>query len=182
MRRRGRIHVDQVDDVIWVRTAMSQDDTDGEDAAIADAMAADTSEAETSSRRLCGGRRRPRLAGGRPHQVMVRFTDEEYKTLALRATASHLGLSHYLALRALEPPGQRVAMDVPTLQTWAVEVRGLQRQVQRVGVNVNQVARLLNGGGGVGRRADEALAATEVMVARLDPLVEWLMRVAGFVE
>ncbi len=67
MRRRGRIHVDQVDDVIWVRTAMSQDDTDGEDAAIADAMAADTSEAETSSRRLFGGRRRPRLAGGRPH-------------------------------------------------------------------------------------------------------------------
>ncbi len=55
-------------------------------------------------------------------------------------------------------------------------------EVQRVGVNVNQVARLLNGGGGVGRRADEALAATEVMVARLDPLVEWLMRVAGFAE
>jgi len=65
---------------------------------------------------------------------------------------------------------------------YGVEVRGLQRQVQRVGVNVNQVARLLNGGGGVGGRADEALAATEVMVARLDPLVEWLMRVAGFVE
>lgn len=155
---------------------------DEEDVAIAEAMAVEAPEEEASSRRLFGGRRRPRLAGGRPHLVGVRFTEEEYKTLALRATASHLGLSHYLALRALEPTGQRVAMDVPTLQTWAVEVRGLQRQVQRVGVNVNQVARLLNGGGGVGRRADEALAATEVMVARLDPLVEWLMRVAGFAE
>ncbi len=161
---------------------MSLDDIDGEDAAIADAMAGEASDEAAPPRRLFGGRRRPRLAGGRPHQVLVRFTDEEYKTLALRATASHLGLSHYVALRALEAPGQRGAMDVPTLQTWAVEVRGLQRQVQRVGVNVNQVARLLNGGGGVGRRADEALAATEGMVAKLDPLVEWLMRVAGFAE
>ncbi len=52
------------------------DDIDGEDAAIAEAMAVEAPEGGAPSRRLFGGRRRPRLAGGRPHLVGVRFTDE----------------------------------------------------------------------------------------------------------
>jgi len=53
---------------------------------------------------------------------------------------------------------------------------------ETTGQNVNQIARLLNGGDGVGRGAEEALAATTAALGKLDPLVEWMTRASGFGE
>ena len=55
----------------------------------------------------------------------------------------------------------------------------LRRGVRRTGQNVNQIARLLNGGGGVGRGAEETLAAASAALQKLDPLVEWMTHASG---
>ena len=153
---------------------MSHGDTDDEDGVIAEAMAAapaaEASPVTPVARRFRGGRRRRRTPGGRPHQVSVRLTAEEFEAVSLRAAAARVGVPHYLALRALESSAT-VAMDTPELRAWTIEMFHLRAELNKVGVNVNQVARLLNGGGGVGRQADEALAATTRVMRALDPVV-----------
>jgi len=64
--------------------------------------------------RVFGGRRRSRAEGGRPHKFTVRFTDEEFQAVALKATAARVSIPHYLALRALETP-RGGAMDLRVL-------------------------------------------------------------------
>ncbi len=157
---------------------MPHGDTDDEDAAIAEAMAADDPGPVAAVRRALGGRRRRREPGGRPHLVGVRFTDEEYRTVSLQAAAARVGVSHYVALRALESP-EGGSVDLPTMRKWTEELFGLRTQVVRVGTNLNQITRLLNGGGGVGRAAEETLVATRAAVTKLDPLVEWMASASG---
>jgi hypothetical protein len=99
----------------------------------------------------------------------------------LNATAARVSLPHYLALRALETP-RGAAMDLRVLQEWTVQMNMLRRGVRRTGANVNQVARMLNGGGGVGRQAEETLAEASAALRKLDPLVEWMSRASGFGE
>jgi len=129
-------------------------------------------------RRVFGGRRRSRAEGGRPHKFTVRFTDEELQAVTLKATAARVSIPHYLALRALETP-RGGAMDLRVLQEWTVQVNMLRRGVRRTGANVNQIARLLNGGGGVGRGAEETLAEASAALRKLDPLVEWMTHASG---
>jgi len=129
-------------------------------------------------RRVFGGRRRSRAEGGRPHKFTVRFTDDELESVTLKATAARVSVPHYLALRALETPRGAV-MDLRVLQQWTVQMNMLRRGVRRTGQNVNQIARLLNGGGGVGRGAEETLAETRTVLGKLDPLVEWMSRASG---
>jgi len=108
----------------------------------------------------------------------VRLTAEEFETVSLRASASRVSVPHYLALRALDSTNSR-AMDTPELRAWTIEMFNLRADLNKVGVNVNQVARLLNGGGGVGRHADETLMATTRVMLALDPAVEKWMRATG---
>jgi len=129
-------------------------------------------------RRVFGGRRRSRAEGGRPHKFTVRFTDEELQAVTLKATAARVSVPHYLALRALETP-RGGAMDLRVLQEWTVQMNMLRRGVRRTGQNVNQIARLLNGGGGVGRGAEETLAEASAALHKLDPLVEWMTHASG---
>ncbi len=161
---------------------MSQGDTDDEDAVIAEAMAAPTTPAgglaAPATRMFRGGRRRRRTPGGRPHQVSVRLTAEEFEAVSLRAAAARVSVPHYLALRALDSTTSG-AMDSPELRAWTMEMFNLRAELNKVGVNVNQVARLLNGGGGVGRHADESLMATTRVMRALDPAVEKWMRATG---
>jgi len=133
------------------------------------------------ARRVFGGRRRSRVEGGRPHKFTVRFTDEELEAVALKAAAARMSIPHYVALRALETP-RGGGMDLAELQRAAVQIVNLRRSVRRTGQNVNQIARLLNGTGEVGRRADETLAAATVALTSLDPLVAWMSRASGMVE
>jgi len=129
-------------------------------------------------RRVFGGRRRARAEGGRPHKFTVRFTDEELQAVTLKATAARVSIPHYLALRALETP-RGAGMDLRVLQEWTVQMNMLRRGVRRTGANVNQIARLLNGGGGVGRQTEETLAEASAVLRKLDPLVEWMTHASG---
>jgi len=140
-----------------------------------------------AARRVLGGRRRRNAADGpRPNQVNVRLTDEEFAAVAARAAAARVGVAHYVALRALDAPTRGGAgggvMDLATMQAWAVQMTNLRRELARVGTNLNQIARLLNGTGEVARGAERALAATEEALGRVGPVAEWVARVSGMVE
>jgi Bacterial mobilisation protein (MobC) len=128
-----------------------------------------------------GGRRRHRVEGGRPNKFTIRFTDEELEAVALKAAAARMSVPHFVALRALETP-RGGGMDLAELQSWAVEMMNLRRGVRRTGQNVNQIARLLNGTGEVGRHAEESLVAVTEALRALDPLVEWMAQASGLVE
>ncbi len=118
---------------------MSQGDTGDEDAVIDEAMAASATPAGgpavPAARMFRGGRRRRRTPGGRPHQVSVRLTAEEFEAVSLRAAAARVSVPHYLALRALDsitPTG----MDSPELRAWTMEMFNLRAELNKVGVNV----------------------------------------------
>ncbi|WP_460869699.1 MobC family plasmid mobilization relaxosome protein [Rhodococcus aerolatus] len=132
-------------------------------------------------RRAVSSRRRRRVEGGRPHKVTVRFSDEEFEAVSLHAAAARVSVPHYVALRALDAPsrGGARSMDLATMRTWATEMFSVRRELNRVGINLNQIARLLNGTGEVARGAERTLAATETTVERIGPITDWLLDTSG---
>lgn len=141
--------------------------------------------AVAAARRVLGGRRRRNSGEGRrANQVNVRLTDEEFAAVAARAAAARVGVAHYLALRALDAPARggsvaRGGMDLATMRAWAVQMTMLRRELNRVGTNLNQIARLLNGTGEVARGAEQTLAATEAAMARVAPIADWMADTVG---
>lgn len=121
-----------------------------------------------------GPRRRRRVPGGRPHQVNAVFTTEELGVVAARAAAQRMTVPHYLAHVALAG-GRDNARVVEQHQLVLHQLVMMTAQVRRVGQNVNQVLRLLQGTGEVARHADATLAATErTMVAVQAQAAQWV--------
>ena len=107
-----------------------------------------------------GPRRRRRVPGGRPHQVNAVFTTEEYAVVTARAAGQRMTVPHYLAHVGLAG-GQGNARVVEQHQLVLHQLVMMTAQVRRVGQNVNQVLRLLQGTGEVARHAQSILVATE---------------------
>jgi len=111
--------------------------------------------------------------GGRPHQVNAVFTTEEYAVVTARAAAQRMTVPHYLAHVALAG-GRDNARVVEQNQLVLHQLVMMTAQVRRVGQNVNQVLRLLNGTGEVARHAESTLMAAErAMVAVQAQAVQW---------
>ena len=120
-----------------------------------------------------GPRRRRRVVGGRPHQVNAVFTTEEYEVVCARAAGQRMTVPHYLAHVALAG-GQDHARVVEQHQLVLHQLVMMTAQVRRVGQNVNQVLRLLQGTGEVARHAQGALATTErTMLAVQSAAASW---------
>lgn len=96
----------------------------------------------------------------RAHVVSFRSTEADYAHLTARATAAGLSLSDY-AYHAAKGMKPRVVQSRPTLPFAAIE------ELRRIGVNLNQLARIAN--------------ATGEMPARLDPALEQLQEILGTV-
>ena len=105
---------------------------------------------------------RPRLgeAERRTRTIGVRVTEAEAEELRERAQAARLSMGAYLRRRAL---GQRVRMA--ELRLGAAELR----ELNRIGVNLNQMARALNSG------AVSSPAETQEAVERVGELVAKLL-------
>lgn len=110
---------------------------------------------------------RPRL--GEEHRrsrtLGVRLTAEEAAALSEQARASHLSMADYVRRRAL---GQRVRVAAER-RLGPAELR----ELNRIGVNLNQIARLLNSG------AARAPARTRTAVERVEELVAGLLSGEG---
>lgn len=114
--------------------------------------------------------------------MQVRLTGEEFEAIAVRAAAGRVGVAHYVALRAMDAPtggGASGRMDLARVQSMAVEMFALRRDLNRVGVNLNQIARLLNGTGEVARGAEATLSDTRAVLARVGPVVDEVIVVSG---
>ena len=100
---------------------------------------------------------RPRLGEEerRTRTVGVRVTEAEAEELQERAQGARLSMGAYLRRRGL---GQRVRM--------AAELREL-RELNRIGVNLNQMARAMNSGAAAPAGTREAVERVGELVARL---------------
>ena len=105
---------------------------------------------------------RPRLGESerRTRTVGVRVTEAEAAELRERAQAARLSMGAYLRRRAL---GQRVRTAAER-RLGAAELR----ELNRIGVNLNQMARAMNSGAG-------APAETRAVVERVGELVARLL-------
>lgn len=110
---------------------------------------------------------RPRLGEEhrRTHTLGVRLTAGEAEALSAQARAARLSVGAYVRRRAL---GQRVRV----LEERRLGAREL-RELNRIGVNLNQIARLLNSGSAA------APAGTRAAVERVGEMVAKLLAGEG---
>ena len=106
---------------------------------------------------------RPRLGAEerRTRTIGVRVTEAQAAELAERAQATRLSMAAYMRCRALGQP-VRMARE---RRLGAAELR----ELNRIGVNLNQMARVLNSGGAT------APAETREVVERVGELVAALL-------
>ena len=104
---------------------------------------------------------RPRLGESerRRRTIGVRVTEAEAAELRERAQAARLSMGAYLRRRAL---GQRVRSAVER-RLGAAEMR----ELNRIGVNLNQMARAMNSGAAAPAGTREAVEQVSELVARL---------------
>ena len=126
-----------------------------------------TSIAPTTSRRA-PGRDRDHLRPGRPRQVKVRYTHEEYATIAGAARDTGLTPTGYVADAALATAQGTQTPSTAPWRTALLELIEARTQVRRIGVNINQAARILNAEGEQPAWLFHALAITNRAVSRLD--------------
>jgi len=116
--------------------------------------------------------RQRRVLGGRRRFVQLRLTEDDYAKVA-RAAAAGASIPAYLVMAGTRPLDRSAVTGDPVLmRVWGQELRALRQQVYRVGLNVNQVARLLHGTGEVARNAEVTYRGAARAIAALDPLIE----------
>ena len=108
-------------------------------------------------------------AGGRPHRAILRLTAKERATLEARATAAGLSVASYLRTAALGTSGPR-ARRRPTIDREALMTA--TAELNRVGNNLNQLARAIN----QGRDADELAETLAELRATATAIREALQR------
>jgi hypothetical protein len=121
-----------------------------------------------STRPRAPGRDRDHLTPGRRRQVKLRYSDDEYATIAEAAREAGLTPTGYAAEAALAAARDT---DTPSTAPWRVallELMEARGQVRRVGVNLNQATRVINATGEAPEWLGGALAAADRAVANLD--------------
>lgn len=114
------------------------------------------------------GRDRRHLTPGRPRQVKIRYTDDEYADLAGAAHLAGLTPTGYAAEAALAAARQVAPPSTAPWRLALAELMAARGQVRRFGGNVNQAVRALHGTGEPLEWLAHAVAVTERAVARVD--------------
>ncbi len=128
----------------------------------------DTGTAPRPPRRRATGRDRRHVTPGRPRQVKIRYTDDEYATLTDAARLAGLTPTGYAGDAALAAARDAAPPSTAPWRLALAELMAARGQVRRFGSNVNQAARALNALGEAPDWLDRAVAATERAVVRLD--------------
>lgn len=77
----------------------------------------------------------------RPHQSLIRWTDEEFASITDRADKAGLAVAAFMRAVAFGNPGPRAQRRPPADHK---VLRQLLGEVGRIGNNINQIARALN--------------------------------------
>ena len=126
-----------------------------------------TNTVPTSSRRA-PGRDRNHLRPGRPRQMHLRYTHEEYATIAGAARDAGLTPTGYVAEAALAAATNTQTPSTAPWRTALLELIEARTQVRRIGTNINQAAAAINATGEPPAWLQHALAMTNKAVRRLD--------------
>ena len=105
-----------------------------------------TNTAPTTSRRA-PGRDRNHHRPGRPRQIKVRYTHEEYATIASAARDTGLTPTGYVAETALATAQGNQTPSTAPWRTALLELIEARTQVRRIGTNINQAAAAINATG-----------------------------------
>lgn len=114
------------------------------------------------------GRYRPHAQSGRPRQVRLRYTDQEYATVERAAHVAGLTSTGYVAEAALAAAAGGEPTTSAPWRDALTELMQARAQVRRIGLNINQAARALNVAGEPPVWLEYALALTERAVTGLD--------------
>lgn len=121
-----------------------------------------------TQRGLRVGRYRPHSQPGRPRQVRLRYTDEEYEAVERAAQTAGLTPTGYVAEAALAAAN---SLEPPRSAPWRsalLELMDTRNQIRRIGVNINQAARALNATGEAPVWIEHALVMTDRSLTRVD--------------
>ena len=136
-----------------------------------------TNTTPTTSRRAPGRDRnhhRPR----RPRQIKVRYTHDEYATIAGAARDTGLTPTGYVAEAALATANNTQTHSTAPWRTALLELMEARTQVRRIGTNINQATAAINATGEPPPWLQHAIAMTNKAVRRLDEAATAVTNVA----
>jgi len=119
-------------------------------------------------RRRAPGRDRDHQRPGRPRQIKLRVSHDEYASIAAAARDAGLTPSGYAAETAL---ATAVGADPPSAMPWRTALAELieaRTQVRRIGTNINQATRAINADGEPPTWLEHAATIAERSIQRLD--------------
>ncbi len=122
-----------------------------------------------------GSARRPRVAGGRPVQVQVTFTVEEYQSVVARAAAAGLTVPSYLAVTGMRPEG----VDSADAKSAVTNLSGTRRVLAGVANNLNQLTAKLHATGELDDSLPAVLDAVDRLSTRVEEAVDQVAAVVG---
>jgi hypothetical protein len=115
----------------------------------------------TPNRRKIG---RDKAHNPRAHIVQTRLTDDELEAIRTRATAQHMTISEYLRHVALEGTATKRKRRDPV---HALPDHALMFELNKIGVNLNQIARLYNSGQPMPEALSDACTRFNALLDRL---------------
>jgi len=118
-------------------------------------------------------RRRGR-AGGRRHQNLVRFDDQEQALVATAAAAANLTVSRFIAETVLLTLARRDRLSVGDRRHLFGEIARSHRLLRMLGHNIDQLARAAECTGQVPDQATSALRSVIALTERLSAVLDEL--------
>jgi hypothetical protein len=107
--------------------------------------------------------------------VQVKFSEDEYRAVVLRAAAAGLTVPSYLAVTGMRPEG----VDSADAKSAVTNLAGTRRVLAGVANNLNQLTAKLHSTGEVDDRLPAVVEAVERLARRVDAAVEQVAAVVG---
>ena len=126
------------------------------------------SDERPGKRHRAPGRDRNHLRPRRPRQIKVRYTHDEYATIAGAARDTGLTPTGYVAEAALATATNTQTPSTAPWRTALLELIEARAQVRRIGTNINQAALVINATSDAPLWLRQALDMANRAVAHLD--------------
>ncbi|NKZ03145.1 plasmid mobilization protein [Actinomadura latina] len=113
--------------------------------------------------------RRSQLGGGRRRDREMRFRVSDQEYTEIRAAAQRAGSAYgTFIVHTLQAATRQNRLGQQPTEELCEELRGIARQLNRIGVNLNQLTRIANATGQAPRELTAALLYLESILHRVD--------------
>ncbi|WP_371940331.1 plasmid mobilization protein [Actinomadura chokoriensis] len=113
--------------------------------------------------------RRSQLGGGRRRDREMRFRVSDQEYTEIRAAAQRAGSAYgTFIVHTLQAATRQNRLGQQPTEELCEELRGIARQLNRIGVNLNQLTRIANATGQAPRELTAALLHLESVLRRVD--------------